>query len=517
MSDRRIPKEVLKEMAELRQRLADAEETLRAITSGEVDALVVKTRLGEQIFTLQGADTVYRIAIENVNEGVITLSTEGVILYSNFYFAQMIRTDLNRLIGASVFDFVTQEEHDILAALLQQDNGHDEVVLRSGDGAQVPAYMGTKKMQLDDVIYVLAVVTDLTLKKREEELIRTGGLIQSILEQSPNAVMVCNAAKTIIYASKVAHQLFGHNVLGQPIDSILLSIRKSDKPLRFADILSDDVKDGTTICTEKNGKPLHLLLRYGKLGEGGDSTGIIISLTDVTSLKQTEQLKDDFIGMVSHELRTPLTVVVGAIHTAMLKGITPEERQERLRDAAFGARELENLLENLLELSRFQADRLVINPSKIDIAAAVREVIKVLRATSQIHHLVFDVRQKLPPVSADEIRMRRILYNLVENAIKYSPRGGQVRIFARLKGDSIVIGVSDQGIGISSEDQARLFQPFQRLESGQAQTKGLGLGLSVCQHLVEAHRGRIWVQSEPGRGSTFFFSLPMTEKGTVDH
>ncbi len=504
-------------MAELRQRLADAEETLCAITSGEVDALVVNTSLGKQIFTIRGADTVYRIAIENINEGVITLSTEGVILYSNSYFAQMMRTDLNRLIGASVFDFVTQEEHDILAALLQEDNGHGEVVLRSGDSAQVPAYIGTKRMQLDDAISVCAVVTDLTMKKRDEELIRTGGLIQSILEQSPNAVMVCNAAKTIIYASKVAHQLFGRNVLGQPIESILASPRISDKPLRLADILSEDIKDGTTICTEKNGKPLHLLLRSGKLGESGDPIGSVVSLTDVTSLKQTDQLKDAFIGMVSHELRTPLTVVMGAIYAAMLEGITPEERQERLRDAAFSARELENLLENLLELSRFQADRLVINPEKIDIAVAAQEVIERLRTKSQIHRLVFDVRQKLPPVSADEIRVRRILYNLVENAIKYSPHGGQVQIFARLKGDSIVIGVSDQGIGISPEDQARLFQPFQRLESGQAQTKGLGLGLSVCRHLVEAHRGRIWVQSEPGKGATFFFSLPMTDKGTVSH
>jgi PAS domain S-box-containing protein len=372
-------------------------------------------------------------------------------------------------------------------------------------------------MQFDGAISVCAVVTDLTPQKRDEELIRTGGLIQSILEQSPNAVMVCNAARTIIYASKVAHQLFGRNVLGQPIESILVDLHISDKPLRLADILSEDVKDGTTICTEKNGKPLHLLLHYGKLGESGDTIGYVISLTDITSLKQTEQLKDDFIGMVSHELRTPLTVVVGAIHTAMLKGITPGERQDLLRDAGSGAWALGNLLDNLLELSRAQADRLVINPTKIDIAAAVREVIEALRATSQIHHLVFDVRQKLPPVSADEIRVRRILYNLVENAIKYSPRGGQVRIFARRNGDSIVIGVSDQGIGISPEDQAKLFQPFLRLESGQAQTKGLGLGLSVCHHLVEAHRGRIWIQSEPGKGSTFFFSLPMTEKGTVNH
>ena len=110
----------------------------------------------------------------------------------------------------------------------------------------------------------------------------------------------------------------------------------------------------------------------------------------------------------------------------------------------------------------------------------------------------------------DAIRIERVLHNLVENAMKYSPKGGEVRIFGNCSDDTIVIGVSDEGIGISPEDQPRLFKSFERLSASvKGAIQGTGLGLRVCRILVEAHDGRIWVESKPGKGSTFFFSLPV--------
>lgn len=141
--------DLLSENAELRRRLEDAEKTLLAITSGEVDALVVNTRLGERVFTLEGADTVYRIAIETINEGVITLSTEGTILYSNHFFARMMKIDLNRIIGTSIFDFAKQKSHDSLATLLGQDSGRAEISLQISEGIEIPAYIATRRIQLD--------------------------------------------------------------------------------------------------------------------------------------------------------------------------------------------------------------------------------------------------------------------------------------------------------------------------------------------------------------------------------
>ncbi len=228
--------------------------------------------------------------------------------------------------------------------------------------------------------------------------------------------------------------------------------------------------------------------------------------------KEIEGLKDEFIGMVSHELKTPLTVVIGALRVAETDGITLEEARELIHDAATSAEALAAMVDNLLELSRHQSNRLNLETQQTQIEPVVRAVVEKLRNRSNIHHLVVDVPSDLPAAIIDPIRIERVLHNLVENAIKYSPKGGEVRVSGCHQDTRLLIGVSDQGIGIPPEDQARLFQSFQRLEvQNKYDITGVGLGLRVCRILVEAHNGRIWAESEPGRGSTFLFTLPLAE------
>ena len=229
---------------------------------------------------------------------------------------------------------------------------------------------------------------------------------------------------------------------------------------------------------------------------------------DITERKKIEQLKDEFVGMVSHELKTPITIIMGAIDTAMTVGITVDESNMLLEDAASSAESLAGIVDNLLELSRVQANRLVIRTEPLSIAQVARNVVEKLMNRSAKHRLIVDVSGKLPKVMADRVRLERILHNLVENAIKYSPRGGDVTVFAKSDHSNIVIGVKDQGEGISPEDQEKLFKPFERLEKI-SRVGGVGLGLNVCRRLVEAHGGRIWVESTPGQGSTFYFTLPL--------
>jgi PAS domain S-box-containing protein len=229
---------------------------------------------------------------------------------------------------------------------------------------------------------------------------------------------------------------------------------------------------------------------------------------DITEHKKVEQLKDEFISMVSHELKTPITVIIGAIYTALSEGISVEEAQQLLEDAASSAESLARIVDNLLELSRAQANRLMIRKEPVDMSETARKVAKALTKMSAMHHLVVDIPAGLPRVQADRVRVERILHNLVENAIKYSPDGGTITVFARQKDNHLVVGVKDEGIGISAEDQARLFKPFERLDTTSG-VAGVGLGLDVCRRLVEAHGGSIWAESEPGKGTTFFFTLPV--------
>ncbi len=237
--------------------------------------------------------------------------------------------------------------------------------------------------------------------------------------------------------------------------------------------------------------------------------------SDITERKRADQLKDEFIGMVSHEIKTPLTVIIGALSTANLENLPRDQVKGFLDDALIYSDILADIVDNLLELSRAQSDRLTLDKSPVNIGEIAARVIRMQARRAHGHNLINDVPADLPAVTIDRTRAERVMHNLVDNAIKYSPRGGDIRIFAELKNGGLLVGVSDQGIGISPEDQARLFQRFERLDlnTGKA-IQGIGLGLNVCRILVEAHGGKIWVESEPGQGSTFYFTLPL--EGTAE-
>ena len=238
----------------------------------------------------------------------------------------------------------------------------------------------------------------------------------------------------------------------------------------------------------------------------------MVYMRDVAERKKVEELKDEFIGLVSHELRSPLTVIIGAVNTALdeFHHLSRQELYQLLQDASAEAESLSHLLGNLLELSRAQANRLFLHVEPISIEKTVQKVVTKMRhLSSPAHQLVIDIPKRLPPVQADELRLERILYNLLENSIKFSPQGGVIKVFARRENDQLTVGINDQGIGISLKDQSQLFKPFHQVgEAKNGASDGAGLGLLVCRRLVEAHGGRIWVESKPHQGSTFSFTLP---------
>jgi signal transduction histidine kinase len=271
------------------------------------------------------------------------------------------------------------------------------------------------------------------------------------------------------------------------------------------------VRDLEITFRRKDGQLVHTISSYEIVNIRGEEF-YLAALLDITDRKKSEQLKDDFIGMVSHELKTPLTIVIGALDTAMSEQVSHEDARALSRDAVWAAEAMADIVDNLLELSRAQSNRLKLEPSLVDVQDIVSRIVAQSSKKSQNHRIVADVEPTLPPIRADQTRVQRILENLIDNAIKYSPRGGEVRVSARLQDCRVLFSVSDQGIGIAAGDSKKLFQPFGRLEShvpGSA-IQGIGLGLVVCKRLVEAHGGDIWVNSEPGKGSTFHFTLSAT-------
>ncbi len=354
----------------------------------------------------------------------------------------------------------------------------------------------------------------------EEMLRESEGRYRDLYEEAPSAYLSVGTDGYISQANRSAAELLGYSLdelTGKPVFDLYADTpngkAKAQKVFqRFLDgeeIRGDELEicraDGSNVWVSLSARPIR------------DKEGRVVAsrstLVDITERKKLDQLKDDFIGLVSHELRSPLTVITGAVNTALTEAerLSPEETRQLLRDAALEADSLSHLLGNLMELSRIQADRLFLFTEPISIEKVIQDTIEKIERLSSAHQFVVDIPRELPSVYADELRMERILYNLLENAVKYSPQGGEIRIFVKPREKHLVIGISDQGIGIPRADQAKLFKPFQRLEDSRPdKVNGSGLGLSVCRRLVEAHGGQIWVESESGKGSTFFFTLPLS-------
>ncbi len=224
-----------------------------------------------------------------------------------------------------------------------------------------------------------------------------------------------------------------------------------------------------------------------------------------------DAFRDELMGVVSHELRTPLTVVIGALRTALSEEdrLTVEDRRQLLEDAAQEAESMSHLLSNLMSLAKCDSDEISLQSEDLNLKRVVGKVLDDLRDQSSSRRFRMALGRQAPAVRADEMMLGRILFNLLDNAIKYSPNGTDIEIRAKQVDGHVFIGINNEGDGISDEYREKVFEPFHRLNGrGDPTTKGNGLGLLVCRRLVEAHGGRIWVDSAPDKGTTFWFTLP---------
>jgi PAS domain S-box-containing protein len=356
---------------------------------------------------------------------------------------------------------------------------------------------------------VAVLFKDITGRKQAEESLRESEeQFRAILETSPVSIGVVDPATGIfMFVNPAYEKALGYypgELLGRK--TLVIYENAADRE-RVLQVLKErgHVSDFELKIKRKDGSIFWALFSIRPITYGGKPALLGTSI-DITELKQIEQLKDEFIGLVSHELKTPLTVISSSLHTARDKRLSPEDRSRLLEDAAWGVQSLDNILNNLLELSRHQADRLKLDKEATIIREIVEKAVLTVGSLYPKHRVLVDISSGIPATIVDPVRLGRILHNLIDNACKYSSEGSEVMVFARRKKDKISIGVSDQGKGIAPEDQESLFEPFSRVESN---IRGIGLGLVVCKRLVEAHGGRIWVESKPGQGSTFLFTIPI--------
>jgi two-component system phosphate regulon sensor histidine kinase PhoR len=241
--------------------------------------------------------------------------------------------------------------------------------------------------------------------------------------------------------------------------------------------------------------------------------GVTILAYDITEATQYQELRKEFVANVSHELRTPLTVIKGFIETLVDGAVDDKVRAKQyLETVGRHTEQLTNLVNDLLDLSRLDAAAPLAKREPVDVNAAAKKVAELMLPAAQKKRqtLHLDLTEPLPPIMGDADYLHRALFNLIDNAVKYTREGGEIRLSTATSDGVVTIEVADNGIGIPQEDQPRIFERFYRVDRSRSREMGgTGLGLSIVKHVVQSHGGTIDVESELGAGSRFSMRLPI--------
>lgn len=272
--------------------------------------------------------------------------------------------------------------------------------------------------------------------------------------------------------------------------------------------------EGTIATTEghKLGVDLHFSVQYtpsGKLRRA------VVNVRDAGKLQQVNHIRSVLLALVSHELQTPISIIKAYASTLARADAKWSEEvvREKLGAIEEESDRLSRLVSRLLYTTRLEANAVSLNLMLIDLTKESQRVAKRLAELDESHELLVSFPGDFPPVMGDPEKIDEVLTNLIENAMKFSPQGGTITVEGEVADDEVWVTVADQGIGISEAEQTRIFERFYRVsESGAGTVPGTGLGLHICRILVQAHGGRIWVESQPGQGSRFTFTLPIARE-----
>ena len=364
-------------------------------------------------------------------------------------------------------------------------------------------------------------------------------VLAAIVQNSDDAIIGKNIDGTITSWNKGAEQVYGYSaeeVLGRPI-----SIIEPDNLKGEIKQLADEVKQGKNVKhyetsrLKKDGTIINVSVtlspvfdQYGKLVAisciGGDIIEKKIAEKLIEEKKMAEvanRTKNDFLAKISHELRTPLNSIIG-FSDMLHEQAYGEMNEKQLRVTGYiskSGKHLLKLINNILDISKVEAGKMELNYKNFELAAKLNLIRNLLSPIADRKSIKIEIYMdsKLTSICADEDKFAQIMYNLVDNAIKFSYENSLVKIGARKKGDLVEITVEDTGIGIKVENEYKLFKPFSQIDSfSSRKSQGTGLGLSLVKQIVHLHGGYVWFRSNPSKGSTFAFAIPINNtKGNI--
>jgi two-component system phosphate regulon sensor histidine kinase PhoR len=335
--------------------------------------------------------------------------------------------------------------------------------------------------------------------------------MQTIFSAMQDALLVVDSNRRVILTNQTFRKLFALPEIstGTPLLEI---VRHATLERAIKDAFRGPESVRSELTLDGSQIEIHAVATRNNVGQ---ITGALVLFHDITELKKMDQIRRDFVANVSHELRTPLSILRGYIETLLESPETsPTELSRILKVMERHSKRLDLLARDLLTLAQLESANPNLQLGNVDLSELFREVVRDWErklANKQLNVIV-DVSPGLPPIRADRQRLQEALYNLLDNAVKYSPEHGEIRLMARQRDAGIVLSVSDNGIGISKEDLPRIFERFYRADKARTaeNIRGTGLGLAIVKHVAQLHGGRVEAESEINRTTTIRVVLPMT-------
>jgi len=355
--------------------------------------------------------------------------------------------------------------------------------------------------------------------KRLDQTIRTlteeRNLSSAILSSMAEGVAVVNGAERLVFANESFAEILELHAPPRAGGALVEVVRQTEMIEGVRKVLAGEPRVEAEIVTGTLRQ--HCFAATVAAVRAGETSGAVVVLHDITELRGLERVRRDFVANVSHEIRTPLTAIQGFAETLLAGAMDDAQNRERfLGIIVEHSRRLARLTEDLLLLSKMDADRLELEIRPVKVAQLIESCIETARHRAAEKEIEISVKplNGLPDVAGDQRRLAEVLQNLLDNATQYTLSRGQIVVSAEARDAEVVVTVADTGIGIPKADQPRIFERFYRVDAARSrELGGTGLGLSIAKHIVEVHGGRIWVESEVGRGSQFHFSLPIFDTG----
>ena len=512
----------------------------------------------------------FKIISDAAPHGAVINGLDGKFIYVNESFAQMHGYTPDELIGKHFAIIYTEEQLKFVARLRNQclQKGSyigEEVWRKRKDGTIFPASLTTQLVRDDKgkPLYIAAVVIDITERKRAEEDIRK---FKTITDNARNGVGISTIEGEFIYVNESYAQMHGYTtdeVIGKHYaifytEEQLKVIERLKKQilLQKGSYVAKEVwhkkKDGTVFPTlmtvilvrDDSGKPLYTSAILVDITERkrwerqlqeknerldvqneelrSQSEELMTQGQELTEktreLEVASNAKSEFMAHMSHELRTPLNVIIG-FSELMLDGVAGEVNEEQgqcLNDVLGSGQHLLGLINDILDLSKIESGKMELKLRNVALPGIIEtlrsEMMPLIAKRKQSLDVI--VEKGLPSVRADKAKIRQVLINLLSNSTKFTPEGGKLQVEAVREDGWCRVSVIDNGIGISKENQKKIFEPFSQLENPlPREAGGTGLGLAIARQIIEKHGGRIWVESEYGEGSRFNFTLPLANAG----